>query len=218
MLEVNAREGEAAMRRKEFGITEEAEIHEFLQEMSFGFLGTVGEDGWSRVTPLNFVYDGAYFYFHGSLAGEKMKHLARDPHVSFTVAKEYAIIPSYFTDPKLACPASAYFKSVMVRGRVEKVDDPAEKARAFTLFMEKLQPEGGYAPITPEDPDYAGQLKAVALCRIVPETVSAKFKFGQNLKEPARTAVTSGLAKRDGELDAETIANMKKYCPAHREN
>lgn len=205
------------MRRNEFDMTEENEIREFLREMSFGFLGTVGEDGWSRVTPLNFVYDGKHFYFHGSLAGEKMKHLARDPRVSFTVAKEYAIIPSYFTDPKLACPASAYFKSVMVRGRVEKVDDPEEKARAFTLFMEKLQPEGGYAPITPEDPDYAGQLKAVALCRIVPEAIRAKFKFGQNLKEPMLSAVTSGLERRDGELDAETIASMKKYCPAHRE-
>ncbi|WP_178021005.1 pyridoxamine 5'-phosphate oxidase family protein [uncultured Paenibacillus sp.] len=205
------------MRRKEFGIMEEAEIREFLHEMSFGFLGTVGEDGWSRVTPLNFVYDGANFYFHGSLAGEKMKHLARDPRVSFTVAKEYAIIPSYFTDPKLACPASAYFKSVMVRGQVEKVEDLEEKAQAFALFMEKLQPEGGYAPITPEDPDYAGQLKAVALCRIVPAEISAKFKFGQNLKEPNLSAVLSGLEQRDGEFDAETIANMKKYCPAHRE-
>lgn len=205
------------MRRKEFRMTEEAEIHEFLQEMSFGFLGTVGKDGWSRVTPLNFVYDGKHFYFHGSLAGEKMKQITQDPRVSFTVAKEYAIIPSYFTDPKLACPASSYFKSVMVRGRVERVDDLEEKAHAFTLFMEKLQPEGGYAPITPEDPDYAGQLKAVALCRIVPEAISAKFKFGQNLKEPNRTAVTSGLKQRGNELDAETIALMQKYCPAHPE-
>lgn len=203
------------MRRKEFSMTEEAEITSFLQEMTFGFLGTVDKEGWSRVTPLNFVYDGACFYFHGSLAGEKMKHLAHDPRVSFTVAKEYAIIPSYFTDPKLACPASAYFKSVMVRGRVEKVDDLPEKARVFTLFMEKLQPEGGYAPIVPTDADYAGQLKAVALLRIVPEDISAKFKFGQNVKEPSFSHITTGLKQRDQELDQKTIDLMKQYCPAH---
>ncbi|MGG6311734.1 pyridoxamine 5'-phosphate oxidase family protein [Paenibacillus macerans] len=205
------------MRRKEFGMQEEAEIQQFLREMNFGFLGTVGEDGWSRVTPLNFVYDGQCFYFHGSLAGEKMKHLANDLRVSFTVAKEYAIIPSYFSDPKLACPASAYYKSVMVRGRAEKVEDLAEKARAFTLFMEKLQPEGGYSPITPADPDYAGQLKSVSLCRIVPEAMSAKFKFGQNLKEPRFSGVVEGLENRGGELDLETIGHMMKYCPFHRE-
>ncbi|MED4958457.1 pyridoxamine 5'-phosphate oxidase family protein [Paenibacillus macerans] len=205
------------MRRKEFAMQDESEIQAFLREMSYGFLGTVGEDGWSRVTPLNFVYDGRFFYFHGSLAGEKMKQLARDPRVSFTVAKEYAIIPSYFTDPLLACPASAFFKSVMVRGRVEKVENLQEKADAFTLFMEKLQPEGGYNPIDPADPKYAGQLKAVALCRIVPETMTAKFKFGQNQSEAKFEAVVEGLRQRGSELDAETIEHMKKYCPFHRE-
>lgn len=204
------------MRRKEFSMSEnKQEIAEFLREMSFGFLGTVGSDGACRVTPLNFVYGDGYFYFHGSLAGEKMKHLKANPQVSFTVAKEYAIIPSYFTDPLLACPASAYFKSVMVRGHAEAVSDLREKADAFTLFMKKLQPEGGYNPIDPEDPKYAGQLKAVALFRIVPEEISAKFKFGQNLNDHKFEDVLQGLQKRGGELDKETVELMHKYCPHH---
>lgn len=203
------------MRRKEFEVEEAQEVEAFLKEMSFGFLGTVGEDGWSRVTPLNFAYDGQNFYFHGSLAGEKMKHLAHDPRVSFTVAKEYAIIPSYFTDPNLACPASAFFKSVMVRGRAEKVQDPEEKATALTLFMEKLQPEGGYDPIRADDPQYTGQLKSVALFKIVPEAVSAKFKFGQNMNERKFSGVMDGLQERNLPLDPETIELMKKFCPRH---
>lgn len=203
------------MRRKEFTVEDPREIESFLQEMSFGFLGTVGPDGWSRVTPLNFVYDGRCIYFHGSRAGEKMKHLKQDPRVSFTVAKEYAIIPSYFTDPQLACPASAFFKSVMVRGLAEAVENPEEKASALTLFMEKLQPEGGYDPITAEDPKYTGQLKAVSLFKIVPKEISAKFKFGQNLTEPRFNDVTSGLEKRNLELDPETVSLMKRFCPKH---
>lgn len=206
------------MRRKEFAIENEQEVTEFLREMSFGFLGSVGEDGWSRVTPLNFVYDGQNVYFHGSLAGEKMKHLARDPRVSFTVAKEYAIIPSYFTDPHLACPASAFFKSVMIRGNAERVEDPEEKAAALSLFMEKLQPEGGYDPIKADDPQYTGQLKAVALVKIVPEALSAKFKFGQNMNDAKFTKVVEGLEKRDAELDPETVELMKKFCPRHQGN
>lgn len=206
------------MRRKEFAIENEQEVTEFLREMSFGFLGSVGEDGWSRVTPLNFVYDGQNVYFHGSLAGEKMKHLARDPRVSFTVAKEYAIIPSYFTDPHLACPASAFFKSVMIRGYAERVEDPVEKAAALSLFMEKLQPEGGYDPIKADDPQYTGQLKAVALVKIVPEELNAKFKFGQNMNEAKFTKVVAGLEERDAELDPETVELMKKFCPRHQGN
>ncbi|WP_410771939.1 pyridoxamine 5'-phosphate oxidase family protein [Fontibacillus sp. BL9] len=204
------------MRRKEFEVEDAHEIEEFLREMSFGFLGTVGEDGWSRVTPLNFAYDGHCFYFHGSLAGEKMKHLAHDPRVSFTVAKEYAIIPSYFTDPNLACPASAFFKSVMVRGRAEKVQSLEEKAVALTLFMEKLQPEGGYDPILADDPQYAGHLKSVSVFKIVPEAISGKFKFGQNMNETKFSGVVQGLETRNRDLDPETIELMKKYCPRHR--
>ncbi|MEF2967915.1 pyridoxamine 5'-phosphate oxidase family protein [Paenibacillus sp. M1] len=203
------------MRRKEFAVEDSQEIEEFLREMSFGFLGTVGPDGWSRVTPLNFAYDGQYFYFHGSLAGEKMKHLKHDPRVSFTLAKEYALIPSYFTDPKLACPASAYFKSVMVRGTVEHIHSPEEKAAALTLFMEKLQPEGGYDPIRADDPQYAGHLKAVSVFKIVPADMSAKFKFGQNMKEADFSDVVSGLEERDREMDRETIALMQRFCPRH---
>lgn len=204
------------MRRKEFAMCEnEQEIESFLREMTFGFLGTVGSDGMCRVTPLNFVYGKGYFYVHGSLAGEKMKHLKSNSNVSFTVAKEYAIIPSYFTHPQLACPASAYFKSVMVSGHVEIVDDMQEKADAFSMFMEKLQPEGGYDPIDPQDQLYAGQLKAVALIRIVPAKITAKFKFGQNLKPDKFETVVEALQERGESLDDETVKHMYKYCPFH---
>lgn len=204
------------MRRKEFSMNEnEQEVVDFLQEMTFGFLGTVGSDGLCRVTPLNYVYGNGYFYFHGSRAGEKMKHLKSNPNVSFTVAKEYAIIPSYFTHPQLACPASAYFKSVMVRGHVEIVNDLQEKAEALTLFMEKLQPEGGYEPIDPGEQQYAGQLKAVALLRIVPEEIRAKFKFGQNLNNNNFDQVVQGLQERNRNFDQETVEHMHKYCPFH---
>ncbi|WP_223069469.1 pyridoxamine 5'-phosphate oxidase family protein [Paenibacillus caui] len=205
------------MRRTEFEIEQPEEMEAFLAEMSFGFLGTVGEDGLSRVTPLNFVYGNGVFYFHGSQAGEKMKHMKSDNRVSFTVAREFAVIPSYFTDPKLACPATSFFKSVMVQGTAHIVEDLDEKAQALSLFMNKLQPEGGYDPIDPKDPGYGGQLKAVAVYKVVPSAMSAKFKFGQNLKEPRRTHVMEGLRERDGDGDAETLQMMLKYCPFHTE-
>lgn len=203
------------MRRKEFQVEQEEELAGFLKEMSFGFLGTSDEKGLPRVTPLNFVYMEGNFYFHGSRAGDKMKSIRHNQRVCFTVADEYAIIPSYFSDPELACPATAYFKSVTAYGQTELVEDLAEKAAVLALFMQKLQPEGGYAPIDAEDPRYRPALKGVAVVRIVPEEVTAKFKFGQNLKEDARNAITQGLQDRNGVRDAETIAMMEKYCTYH---
>lgn len=203
------------MRRKEFTIEQEEEITEFLSTQTFGFLGTVSPDNKPRVTPLNFVYDEGCFYFHGSLAGEKMKHIKANSTVSFTVAEEYSLIPSYFSDPLLACPATAFFKSVSASGHAEKVIDLKEKARALNRFMEKLQPEGGYLPIDADDPRYTGELKAVAVVRIVPETLSAKFKFGQNLKQDRHEHLQEQLEQRGEAKDAATVEMMRKYCPFH---
>ncbi|MHA6534649.1 pyridoxamine 5'-phosphate oxidase family protein [Paenibacillus sp. BAC0078] len=206
------------MRRKEFQVEQEEELTEFLNGMSFGFLGTSDGEGQPRVTPVNFVYSEGNIYFHGSHAGGKMKSILQNPQVCFTVADEYALIPSYFSDPELACPATAFFKSVTAYGQAEPVEDLAEKAAVLTLFMQKLQPEGGYAPIDAEDPKYRPRLKGVAVVRIVPRELTAKFKFGQNLKEEARASVTGGLTDRNGPRDAETIAMMEKYCPYHNNN
>lgn len=205
------------MRRKEFAVDQSEEIEAFLAEMSFGFLGTVDGEGGCRVTPLNFAYGEGVFYFHGSLAGEKMKQIKQDSRVSFTVAREFSLIPSYFTDEELVCPATSYFKSVMASGEAVIVDDPQEKAMALSLFMNKLQPEGGYLPIDAGNPKYAGQLKAVCVYKLVPSSLTAKFKFGQNLREPARSSIMDGLLQRGGDGDEETVNMMQKYCPFHGE-
>ncbi|WP_248927743.1 pyridoxamine 5'-phosphate oxidase family protein [Paenibacillus hamazuiensis] len=205
------------MRRSEFAMMNAEETSLFLNEMSFGYLGTVGEDGWPLLTPLNFVYHGGAVYFHGSRAGAKMANLKARPKVTFAVAKEYALIPSYVLDPKLACPATAYFKSVLIRGYAENVQDPHVKAEALTAFMQKLQPEGGYDPIDPADKHYGPRLAGVAIVKIHVEELTAKYKFGQNLSEQDRGKVIHALEERHRELDEETAALMRQYCPHHKE-
>jgi len=204
------------MRRKEFAVDDREAIESFLREMDYGFLGTINEAGEPRVLPLNFVWLNGCIYFHGSRAGEKMRSMAADSRVCFTVAKPYARIPSYWSDPELACPATVYFKSVLITGRAEDVTDPAEKAEALSAFMRKLQPEGGYAPIDPADERYARQLAGTAVVKITPDAVTAKFKFGQNMKGDKRQAVVDRLLERDGPLDRETAELMKRLAPPDR--
>ncbi|MFC0211795.1 pyridoxamine 5'-phosphate oxidase family protein [Paenibacillus chartarius] len=204
------------MRRDEFAVMNDKELAELLHDISYGVLGTWGDDGWPELTPLNYVYHGGAIYFHGSRAGQKMRNLKADARVTFSVSKEYAIIPSYFQHDKLACPATAYFKSVIIKGYGEIVDNLEEKADALGAFMRKLQPEGGYAPITPADADYEGQLKATSVVRIRIEQMTGKYKFGQNLKSEAHDRVAAQLEERGLELDAETAELMRRYCPHHQ--
>ena len=177
------------MRRKEFAVEDRREAEKFLEETSYGFLGLVTESGDPSVVPLNFVYFRGAIYFHGSQAGEKMNSLRRHNRVCFSAAREYAVIPSYFTDAKYACPATVFFKSVMVRGKAEIVQDPGEKAEVFAAFMRKLQPEGGYSAIDLNDEVYARQIRGTAIVKIHIEEMTAKFKFGQNWPEEKRASV-----------------------------
>jgi len=204
------------MRRDEFAMEDSQEIEDFLRGMSFGFLGTADEEGIPRVTPLNFAYVNGAFYFHGSRMGEKMDHLRRTPAVCFTIADEYALIPSYFSDPEMACPATAYFKSVTAIGEAVIVDDLEEKALAMEELMQKLQPEGGYRAIDANDRAYTSRLKGVAVIRLTPQRMSAKFKFGQNLKPDRLQAVVEGLACRGKNRDEETAGLICKYHPGPR--
>src|SRR5690606_7507077 len=160
-----------------------------------------------RVTPLNFVYYKGNVYFHGSKIGEKMRSLATNNRVSFSVAREFSQIPSYWLDPELACPATVFFKSAHITGQAEVVTDLTEKAEAFTAFMNKLQPEGGFCPIDPAtDERYAKQLGGTGMVKIHVEDISAKFKFGQNWKADKRDAVGEKLLARGAEPDGETVA------------
>jgi nitroimidazol reductase NimA-like FMN-containing flavoprotein (pyridoxamine 5'-phosphate oxidase superfamily) len=204
------------MRRSEFSVEDMQEIEHFLNEMTFGFLGTNGADGYPHITPINFVYANGHFYMHGSNIGQKMTDIGADSSVTFAVAKEYALIPSYWTDPVMACPATAFFKSVVARGEAVIVEDLEEKAEALAAFMEKLQPEGGYDPIRTDNPKYKAALAGVAVIKIVVKEMTAKFKFGQQWPESKAGKVMKGLEERGAELDEETIELMKKHCPRHR--
>ncbi|MDH6673471.1 nitroimidazol reductase NimA-like FMN-containing flavoprotein (pyridoxamine 5'-phosphate oxidase superfamily) [Paenibacillus sp. LBL] len=204
------------MRRDEFAMEDPHEVEDFLNGMSFGFLGTTDEAGIPRVTPLNFAYVNGAFYFHGSRMGEKMEHLRRTPAVCFTVADEYALIPSYFSDPEMACPATAFFKSVTAVGEVILVDDLEEKALAMEALMQKLQPEGGYRTIDASDRAYIPRLKGVAVIKLAPQRMSAKFKFGQNLKPERLNSVVEELECRGKHRDEETAELMCKYHPVPR--
>lgn len=203
------------MRRTAYEMTSEPEIEQFLDEMSFGTLVMQGEE-WPYAVPLNYVYHRKSIYLHGSKAGHKMEAIRACGNVAFSVCKEYALIPSYFSDPLLACPATSYFKSVLIRGRAVAVEEAAEKADVLGALMRKLQPEGGYSPIDPADPAYVPRLQGVAVLRLNAESLSAKFAFGQHLNEERFAKVCEGLRERGTDRDLHTADLMEKYsgrCP-----
>jgi nitroimidazol reductase NimA-like FMN-containing flavoprotein (pyridoxamine 5'-phosphate oxidase superfamily) len=200
------------MRRTDYETTDDREVQRLLAEAEHGFLGITTPDGWPSAIPVNFVYLKGQIYFHGATEGEKMASLGVDPRVTFTIVRDLSIVPSYFRHRRLACPATQYYQSVMIRGRARFVATVEEKARVLQALMEKLQPEGGYEPITARAPLYRKSLETTSVTAIEIVRVTGKFKLGQNLPRRKRRVVADRLEQRGEPVDIVTAELMRVRC------
>lgn len=200
------------MRRRELASADLALFAEVAARAEIGHFVIVTPDGWPRAVAVNFCAVGQRIYFHGALAGEKHDAVAvpGGARAGFTMNLPHSMIPSYWTAPGFACPATHFFKSVEIKGRCTLVDDAAEKAVALQALMEKYQPEGGFDPIDPAESRYAKALKNVGVYRIDADSWSGKVKFGQNEPARLRRRFVEELRKRGLPVDLATADEIEK--------
>ncbi len=198
------------MRRLEHSTDDLIEIDEVLNQVQIGHLGIITENNYPRIVPLNYVWVDGAVYFHGALDGEKFQSFHKSPRVSFSAIIPYAMIPSYWSGKEYACPATSYFKSVQINGVIKIVDDLSDKAKYLNTIMIKYQPEGGYKEITSEDPLYKKSLIEVGVFKVVPEKITMKSKFGQNISREKRLGLIDKLIERNLSMDHETAHQIRK--------
>jgi nitroimidazol reductase NimA-like FMN-containing flavoprotein (pyridoxamine 5'-phosphate oxidase superfamily) len=107
------------------------ETREILKQASYGVLALHGDEGYPYAVPMAYAYDGEKIYFHSAADGHKMDAIERDSRASFCVVSENTNIPEKF---------STAYKSVIVFGRVEIVEEPEEKRRAIEAIGRKYSP------------------------------------------------------------------------------
>jgi len=183
-------------------------ITEVLDNAEYGVLALQGDKPYA--IPVNFVYYKNAIYFHGSYKGKKMDLIRSNPHASFNVVTNHSVIPSYImSKDELACPATAFFKSVTIDGKIELIDTNEEKRKIFDALMKKLQPEGKYISFDSEK--YNGVLERVAVLKINIESISAKFKFGQNYTKSKKEFILNNLKNRNTPNDNEIVKLMSVF-------
>ena len=184
-------------------------MKELLEDVEYGTLALC-LDGQPYSVPLNFVHDEGSIYFHGKKGGRKMLAILSNPRVSFSVVKNYSIIPSYFSTTKgLASPATQFFKSAIFEGVAEIIEDRGEKILALSLLMKKLQSEGGYKAL--DEAVYEKIINATGVIKMRIDQQELKLKFGQKLSQERFDMVIKNLEKRQVGMDIETV-KMMKYC------
>jgi len=196
------------MLKKSLEITDQGLIEEVLSDTGCGVLSLY--DGKPYGVPVNFVYFDGAIYFHSSPKGKKIKIIKQNNQASFSVISEASIIPSYYTSEEgLACPATSFFKSIIIDGHIEIVDCYDEVVASFTALMKKLQPQGQYKPF--ESEEYKKEFKGLLVLKIVIDKMSAKFKFGQTLNNERYQLLINNLEKSDSESDKAALKMVKEF-------
>ncbi|MCP4247551.1 MAG: flavin-nucleotide-binding protein [bacterium] len=198
------------MRRSELACDDPVELATIMARGDVGYLGMIDPQGYPRVVPLNFTFLDGQVYFHGATEGEKYAAFESQPHVTFAVVTPQVILPSHWFTPESACPATAFYKSVHIRGQGRLIDDLEEKARALQSIMEKYQPEGGHKPITAADSLYTSALRNVAVFGIDPRQIDVKVKLGGHLGETKRRMLIERLRDRNRGDDREVADLMSR--------
>ena len=129
------------------------------------------------------------------------------------VEEVIAEVPSYWSDPELACPATTLYLSAQVHGPIVEITDPAARARALQRLMERYQPEGGHRPITHDDPRYAKAVAGLFLAGVSLERLDGKGKLAQNRTPAAVASLVERLWERGAPGDARAAALVMRANP-----
>ena len=150
------------LTRKKQQLSPEACV-ELLKTETRGVLSVLGENGYPYGAPMNHYYceeDGC-IYFHCGRKGHRLDALRECDQVSFCVYDE-----GYRREGEWALNV----RSVVVFGRVEIIDDPAEVIRLVTPLCHKFTHDETY--IQEEITRFA---KATLLLKLTPEHICGKL-------------------------------------------
>ena len=134
---------------------------EILKTAKRGVLAVTGAEGYPYAVPLNHYYneeDGC-LYFHSGKTGHKTEALAKNAKVSFCVTD----------DGESAGDWSYYFKSVIVFGEVEMIEDRDEIYRISRLLSLKFTSDEEYIAH-----EIAHSGPATAMFRLRPAHITGK--------------------------------------------
>ena len=109
--------------KSQFEIKDKVIIDDILNNAQYGTLALC-VDNKPYSVPINFVQIEDDIYFHGGKKGKKMQFIKNNTIASFSIVEPYSMIQSYFSSTEnLACPATHFFKSIIIDGNIKIVNN-----------------------------------------------------------------------------------------------
>lgn len=120
------------MRRRV--IETESEIAEVIQQSEVCYVSMITPEGFPYVVPMNFGFEAGVLYLHGAKSGKKMEALAQNPNVCVVFSTDHEL---RYQNELVACSWSMKYRSVLVHGMVEMIEDFDAKVAALNIIMRK---------------------------------------------------------------------------------
>lgn len=117
--------------RRHRQILSDQECIDILNKRTSGVLAVLGDNDYPYAVPLSYAYDNSKIIFHMAKAGHKLDAIKNHSKVSFCVIDQDQIVEEEYT---------TYFRSVIVFGKAQILDDDIQKTAAFEIFAKKYSP------------------------------------------------------------------------------
>jgi transcriptional regulator len=184
----------------------ESEWRPFVEANSFGHLVAAGRGrDVPVVVPTQFVLEGGTVRLHLVRTNPVFAALAENPRVVLSVAGDWAFVPSAWKaindeDPDLGIPTT-YYAAVQLTGTATVLDERETAGSVAEILRTQLAAVQPDVPIADPAVAHPRQIQSILGIRIAVEAVAAKFKYGGNVDEAHRRAVTDRLRARQGPGD-----------------
>lgn len=148
-------------------------IEAILDEAIVSHVGTVSPEGHPIVIPTLHARAGDWLYIHGSAASPTLRRAAQ-AEICLTATLLDGLVLA-----RSAVHHSVNYRSVVVFGQAERIEDAQGKSEALKAFTEKLIPgRWGDARLPTEK-----ELRAVGVLRLPLDEASAKVRTGGPLDD-----------------------------------
>jgi nitroimidazol reductase NimA-like FMN-containing flavoprotein (pyridoxamine 5'-phosphate oxidase superfamily) len=117
---------------KTIPITEQEQIEEIIKACNICFLGVADTDGTPYVLPMNFGYKDGVIYLHSAPVGHLIDIVNKNNKVCVTFSNGSELT---FQHPQVACSYRMKSKSVVAWGKVEFIEDNAQKEAILHILM-----------------------------------------------------------------------------------
>ncbi len=110
----------------------EREIHSIIRGSKVCYIGMVDDDK-PYVLPFNYGYSNGVLYLHSGPKGKKFDILARNKNVCIAFSCDHEL---KIRNEEVACSYSMKYRSVLMHGKLEMVDNYRDKEAALNIIME----------------------------------------------------------------------------------